>query len=225
MNRPTGVTVLAWIGIVGGALGVLGSLAGILGAVTLLTVGSLLAGPAGFLIGIDALVSTVVGLAISVLSILFGVGALSLKPSAWKLGVLIAYIDAAWAVVYAVLVLVTHPIAVIGAIIGAIISIAISLVLLWYLFTDEVRGAFGMMAEQPMSSLAPILATIDGWFGGRRGGMQPPQGTGGYQPPSAPGGYPPPPSAPGGYQPPTAPSAPAHFETPAPPQPPMPPSE
>ena len=223
MNRPQGITILAWVAIVGGVLGILASIGAVLASLALLALGSALAGPVGLMAGIEALVASVVSIVVSGLAIWFGIGALSLKPSAWNLGVLLAYIDGAWAIVNVVLVLVTHPSSVIGAVIGAIISIAITLLFLWYLFTDDVKAAFGKSAEQPISFLAPILQQIDSMFGNRggraqapsAGGYQPPQGTGGYQPPQAP-------QAP--YQPPAPPAPPAPPSAPQPPTPPAPPA-
>ena len=218
MNRPQGITILAWVAIVGGGLLVLASIGGVFASLAVFALVSL-AGPAGFLAGLEALVASVVSILIGALSIWFGIGALSLKPSAWNLGVLLAYIDGAWAIVNLVLVLVTHPAGIIGAVISAAISIAITLVLLWYLFTDEVKAAFGKSAEQPISFLAPVLQQIDGMFGNRGGGRPaPPQGTGGYPPPGDPGGY----QAPAPPQPPTAPTPPANYNPPQPPQPPTP---
>ena len=176
MNRPNGITVIAWVAIVFGAIGALVSVLAIFGSFAVLALGTAVAGFAGFMAGLVALVSSVVGVAMGALAVVFGVGALGLKPSAWRLGVWLAYVGMAWAVLDVVLVLVSHPAGVFGALLGAIVSIAISLVLLWYLYTDEVRAAFTMSAEQPLSQLAPILAQIDSMFGGHRGGLpQPPQ--------------------------------------------------
>jgi hypothetical protein len=130
-RRPVGVTVMALISLVQGALwlvfvlGVLG-LGGILGA---------LAGPAGMVLGSGmALFMTFTRLLAALLHIWFGVGALKLKKSAWWIGVLAPAISIAGAFV---------DVGAGDAALGPkLASIALPALMLLYLLSPGVRGEF-----------------------------------------------------------------------------------
>ncbi len=126
-QRPTGVTILAILAIIGGVLGLCGSLSlfglGGLAAVS----GEVSTGAMTGLYGGLGLVSSLIYLA-------FGVGAWLLKPWAWILGVIAAGLS----VVSNVLSLVGG-----GTLIAAVIGLIIPVVILWYLFRPEIKAAFG----------------------------------------------------------------------------------
>ena len=218
MNRPMGVTILAWIAIVGGALEVLFGLLAILASLALLALGTAVAGPEGLFAGIIALVASVISVALGAVGLAFGVGALGLKPWAWSLGVIWCYVAAALEVVN--ILGARSAGGVISAIIGALIGIAIAAALLYYLFTDEVKAAFGKSGQTPPSFVVPVFAQIDNIVASNKQGPRSPQAPAGY-PPAAPGGYapPPPPAAPSAPQAPASPPAApgSGFEPPAPP--------
>jgi hypothetical protein len=128
MQRPTGVTILAVLAIIGGVLGLCGGLTlfgvgglGVLG-------GSAAAGGMGFLFGGLSLVSAILYLA-------FGIGAWMLKPWAWILGI----VGVAVSILSTLVTLVSGN----GSLISAIISIIIPVIILWYLFRPEIKKAFG----------------------------------------------------------------------------------
>lgn len=127
-QRPTGITILAVLAIIGGLLGLCGSAAlfGLsgLGAVA----GDLSSGATGVLFGVIGLISSVLYLA-------FGFGAWSLRPWAWMLGV----VGAGFSVLSNVLSLLTGN----ATILSVLLSLVISGVILWYLFRPEIKAAFG----------------------------------------------------------------------------------
>lgn len=127
-QRPTGITILAVLAIIGGLLGLCGSAAlfGLsgLGAVA----GDLSSGATGVLFGVIGLISSVLYLA-------FGFGAWSLRPWAWMLGI----VGAGFSVLSNVLSLLTGN----ATILSVLLSLVISGVILWYLFRPEIKAAFG----------------------------------------------------------------------------------
>ncbi|MFL5800822.1 MAG: hypothetical protein ACJ8CR_03695 [Roseiflexaceae bacterium] len=127
MQRPTGVTILAVLAIIFGALG-------ILGAITLIGGGALIAGSSGVSGGLITILG-VITLVTSVLALAFGIGAWTLKPWAWILGVANYIIS----LVVSVLFIVTG----ISTVGGQIVSIVIAAAILYYLFTPTVKQAFG----------------------------------------------------------------------------------
>jgi hypothetical protein len=138
MKRPVGVTIIAWIAIIVGVLQLLGGL-GVLGAVTGVIPGlteaitGLMpgAGAAALFsaIGIGAGVAAVV---MALLSIVFGVGALGLRPWAWILGV----------VLYAITVILGLVALVSEFSVAVLITTLVAGAILAYLFTHDVRVAF-----------------------------------------------------------------------------------
>lgn len=126
VERPMGVTILAVLALIGGVLGVIGS-------IVLFGLGGVASTVSGGLGGMTMLFA-ILGLAQAVLSIAFGVGAWSLQPWAWMLGVVAMGLSVALTVVSMIIT---------GFGFNYIISLAIAAVVLYYLFTPEVRRAFG----------------------------------------------------------------------------------
>ncbi len=126
-QRPTGVTILAILAIIGGVLGLCGS-------ISLLGLGGLTAVSGEVSTGATAGIFGGLGIISSVLYLAFGVGAWLLKPWAWILGV----IGAGLSIVSNVLSLVGG-----GTLIAAVIGLIIPVVILWYLFRPEIKAAFG----------------------------------------------------------------------------------
>jgi len=133
-QRPLGITILAILGIIGGVLGLLGgcgaiaggALVGALGAQA--GVGAVAAG--GGLLGLLGIVA----LAMAVGWIAFGIGAWTLKPWAWMLGLILVGVS----IVVALVTVLTG-----GDFGSQIISLAIDAVMVYYLMTPEVKQAFG----------------------------------------------------------------------------------
>ena len=126
MQRPTGVTILAVLGVIGGVLGILGSF-------TLIGGGALLASAIGVSGGLIMLIG-VIGLVSSVLALAFGIGAWTLKPWAWMLGIAAEGLSLLTAVIGIVA----------GLGIGSqLVSIIIAGAVIYYLMTPPVKQAFG----------------------------------------------------------------------------------
>ena len=133
-QRPLGITILAILGIIGGVLGLLGgcgaiaggALVGALGAQA--GVGAVAAG--GGLLGLLGIVA----LAMAVGWIAFGIGAWTLKPWAWMLGLILVGVS----IVVALVTVLTG-----GDFGSQIINLAIDAVMVYYLMTPEVKQAFG----------------------------------------------------------------------------------
>lgn len=124
-TRPQGVTILAILAAISGVLG-------LFGGVVLLGLGGLAAAgaPAGGLV----LIGAIIVLVASVLALAFAYGAWTLKPWAWTLGIAAE-----------VLSLVSSGVAIVGggSITNQIFSIVIAVAILYYLFTPNVKAAFG----------------------------------------------------------------------------------
>jgi hypothetical protein len=126
-QRPLGITILAVLAFISGALSILGGVAALgLGGF------GIAAGEAtgGTLVIVLGLVSIVVG----IVSLAFGYGAWTLQPWAWTLGVILEGI--------------TIVLALVNGFLGSswtsqISSIVIAGIILYYLFTPGVRAAFG----------------------------------------------------------------------------------
>jgi len=124
-QRPMGITILAVLAIVGGVLT-------LLAAIPLLGAGAAVSTVAG---GLGGLVTiwTIVALAEGALSLAFGVGAWTLQPWAWTLGV-VAYGISAILVIVSLFLFGFTP--------SLIINLAITGIILYYLFTPDVKRAF-----------------------------------------------------------------------------------
>jgi hypothetical protein len=134
MQRPTGVTILAILAIIGGVFGLLGSLA-IFAMGGLVTAGGAVgAAPHAVLGGGMLMGLAIYGLVTSVLSLAFGVGAWTLQPWAWTLGVIAEGLSLLGSLVQ---ILNGHSIG------SQILGIVISGLILYYLFTPTVKEAFG----------------------------------------------------------------------------------
>lgn len=121
-QRPQGVTVIAVLMIIGGALGIVGALVSIGLATTL-------AGAFGAMIAL----AVVIPLVISVVQVIVGLGLLRLVPWAWMAAIAITVVGAVFVIVSLVA----------GGSVGAnVVSLIIDGVILWYLFRPEVKQAF-----------------------------------------------------------------------------------
>ena len=126
MARPTGVTILAILAAIGGVFGLLAGLAA-------LGFGSILAAAGAESYGGLAFIAGLLILVQSALALAFAYGAWTLKPWAWTLGVaawVLSLVLSAWAVLT-------------GDVSSQIISIVIAAIILYYLFTPQVKAAFG----------------------------------------------------------------------------------
>lgn len=130
MKRPTGVTVIGVLAIVIGALQILASVAyfGIrLPALLRLTSAS------SAIVGVTALAGGW-SLLFGVLAVVFGIGALRLSSWAWTMGVVLFIIDLIAAVVFMFATGLTLDLAIVAI---------VAIVLLAYLYSNDVRTAFG----------------------------------------------------------------------------------
>ncbi|MGD2050218.1 MAG: hypothetical protein PVH03_12000 [Chloroflexota bacterium] len=117
-ERPTGVTIIALLVIIGGILGIVGGLVAFLGAN-----------------GNPTLVGVGIGtLIVAVAQLIVGIGLWTLQKWAWLLSVIVLGIR-----VVGDLVLIFAG----GNVIAAIVNLVITAVLLWYLFRPNVQQAFG----------------------------------------------------------------------------------
>ena len=134
-QRPTGITILA-------ILAALGGLLGLMGVCTLLGVGGLLGGAlaaggaagAGALVGGLSILFSLYSIAVCILDLVFAYGAWYLKPWAWMLGIISQGLS-----LLQNLINIFNGESFFGQLIGILISGAI----LYYLFTPEVKRAFG----------------------------------------------------------------------------------
>lgn len=127
-QRPTGVTILAVLAIIGGFLGLCGSL-------TLFGVGGLGMVAGEISAGASAALFGGLGLLSALLSLIFGFGAWTLKPWAWILGI----IGAGISIASNLLSLVTGN----SNLFAALLGLVIPGVILWYLFRPEIKAVFG----------------------------------------------------------------------------------
>jgi hypothetical protein len=185
MNRPMGVTILGWVAIVFGALGLIAAIMGAFAAMALMAVGAGAVGLGGAAGGVALAGGAFLLLALVVwagvlclVEVAFGVGALQLKPWAWTLGMIWTWVSVATNLLT---VIANRGSGILGAVIGILVAIAI----LYYLYTDEVKAAFGKSAQVPPSFMLPVFEQIDKMLA-NRGNAQPPQGPGAYQPPPPP---------------------------------------
>lgn len=116
-QRPMGITIIAVLAVIGGAINAFNG-------IQLIGLGI------GSFIGILALLVLVLGVA----ELAFGYGAWTLQPWAWQLGVGVA----------GGLILLNILFIIAGApITSVIISMIVAAALLYYLFTPEIKRAFG----------------------------------------------------------------------------------
>lgn len=134
MQRPIGVTLLAFLSLVSGALGVFKGL-------IWLGVGGVLAGVtatafpvAGAFVGGLAVLVGGLALLTGLFSLLFAWGAFALKPWAWSFGVATHGFNLIWSVL-----VVLGP----GILRERFVTIVISAIVLLYLTRPEIKQAFG----------------------------------------------------------------------------------
>jgi hypothetical protein len=120
------VTILAALAFIGGILGILGSLAILAGGMVVSAVGG--GALAGFLF-----ILGLATLALSVVDIILGYGAWTLKTWAWQLG----YVLMALNVIVGLLLMISG-----GGIFNFLVTLVVAGVIAYYLNTPEVRTAF-----------------------------------------------------------------------------------
>lgn len=125
-QRPTDITILAVLAIIGGLFGLLGACLAFAGGSISAGLGSTTEGGTLIVRGILALISAILLLA-------FGVGAWTLQPWAWMLGV----VSQGLSIIVGLWNLVSNNAG------SGIIGIIIAGVILYYLMTPEVKRAFG----------------------------------------------------------------------------------
>jgi hypothetical protein len=134
-QRPLGITILAILGIVGGLFMILGGCGVIAGGAVIGAMGAQ-AGVGEVTAGGGLLtVYGIVLLLIAVADIVFGIGAWTLKPWAWMLGLVLQGINVVIALVSIVAGWSTFGSQIIGLVINAVI--------IYYLMTPDVKKAFG----------------------------------------------------------------------------------
>ena len=181
MNRPTGVTILGWVAVVFGAIGLVVGVMAVFAGMALMALGAGVAGVGGVVGGASIAGGAFLVLALAVwmavlsaVEIAFGVGALQLRPWAWTLGMIWTWVSVA----SSILSLVANR----GSgLVSALISIIVAIAILYYLYTDEVKAAFGKSSQVPPSFMVPVFEQIDKMLASNKGGAQPPT-----QPPAPP---------------------------------------
>jgi hypothetical protein len=144
MNRPTGVTIIGVLSIIGGILGIcagaaalgLGALVG-MGGVAAVGAGDAAAGAAVGGLGALTAVLGIITLVLSIAQLAAGVGLLQLAPWAYRLTVLVT--------IASIIIAVVNWLAGGGA---PIVNLVISGVILWYMNTPDVRNAFNRGTKQ-----------------------------------------------------------------------------
>jgi hypothetical protein len=135
--RPTGITILAILALIGGIFGLIGGLGLIAGGALL---GGALGGTTGVAVGGFAFVAGIITLGLAVAYIGFAYGGWTLKPWGWALGVILAIASIVWQVALAFIS---------GDFVGSIVSVsgilslAVPIIILYYLYTPTVKSAFG----------------------------------------------------------------------------------
>jgi len=121
-ERPLGVTII-------GILWILGGLLVLFGGIGIAALGSLVAGPIGGIIGLGL---GVVLLVIAIIEIVLGIGCFRQWGWVWTVGVIVTVISLLGGIIDLFRT---------GA--GALLGIVISIVILWYLFREDVKNYFG----------------------------------------------------------------------------------
>lgn len=135
MKRPLALTVIAWMGIIGGGLQILGSL-GLVGVGAF----GIFIGPTGaiegaVLLGWEFPVWTGIALmALGTIGMVFGLGALAQERWSWIVGIVLYAVNLAVSIAL---------ISVLGAQATPVYTAVLSAVVLGYLFTESVREALG----------------------------------------------------------------------------------
>ncbi len=134
-QRPTGVTILAVLALIGGIFGICGGGLGVLGGSFLSALGAQAGAGEATALGGMAVLSSIILLVIAVAEIGFGIGAWTLKPWAWMLGLILFGVN----IVFALISLLAGW----SAFSSVLVQVAISGVIIYYLMTPDVKKAFG----------------------------------------------------------------------------------
>jgi hypothetical protein len=135
--RPTGITILAILALIGGIFGVLAGLALLFGGAL---IGGAIGGAEGAAFGGLAFVLGLITLAGAALYIAFAYGSWTAKAYGWALGI----IGALWSIgTQALTVLLSGDI--VGSLISlnTVVGLAIPIIILYYLNTPNVKAYFG----------------------------------------------------------------------------------
>ena len=133
--RPTGVTILAVLALIGGIFNVLGGLLALMGGSM---AGAAVGGSQGAAVGGMFFIFAVILLAVGILYLAFAYGAWTLKPWGWALGIIAALAS----LVFTAISVVTSG-DMMASLTGSIIPIAVAAVIIWYLNQPTVKSAFG----------------------------------------------------------------------------------
>ena len=134
-TRPTGVTVLAVLALIGGVFGLIAGLGLMMGGALF---GGMIGGAAGAAMGGMGFIGGIVNIGLAIAALAFAYGAWTLKPWGWALGIIAALANLLW---IGVNVVVGGDI--VNALIASAISILIWAVVLYYLNQPMVKSAFG----------------------------------------------------------------------------------
>jgi hypothetical protein len=147
MKRPLGVTIIAWLAIVGGALQILGSLGMVgIGSIGIL-VGSTAALEKIVLVGVSGTLWTgAVLMAFGAVSLLFGIAALAMRRWSWTMGIVLYALN-----LVAGLVLLFYT----GLGLTTALVTLTSAIILGYLIAPTAREALGHEAGGGMTPHAP----------------------------------------------------------------------
>lgn len=151
MKRPTGVTVIAVLAIIGAVILMLGALP-FLGFGSLFSfLGSsatvVISGASATIVATLGITLGLAALALAVATLVFGIYALQLKSWAWTLGIVLMVIS---------LVLTVGEMFVVGVTVSGVVSGLIALAILVYLYTSDVRTAFGHEPHAGSSTHTPM---------------------------------------------------------------------
>ena len=135
MRRPTGVTIIAILNIIGGIIMLIGGVALVAAGSILpsipMTTGELSGVPA-WLVGTGAIAIGIIVLVLGILSFIVAYGLLKGAGWAWSLTVILSIVS-----------IVLNAISVATGNFGGIISIIISAIILYYLYRPHVKSFFG----------------------------------------------------------------------------------
>jgi hypothetical protein len=167
MNRPMGVTILGWVAVVFGVLGLVVAVMAVFAGLALMALGAGAVGAGGVVGGASLAGGAFIVLALAVwtallsaVEVAFGVGALQLKPWAWTLGMIWTWVSVATNVV--------SVFASRSGIVSAIIGILVAIAILYYLYTDEVKAAFGKSDQAAPGFMVPVFEQIDKMVSGNK---------------------------------------------------------
>jgi hypothetical protein len=138
-TRPTGVTILAILALIGGVFGVIGGLGLIAGGALFgAMVGTTTGATEGAAVGGIFFILGILTLGVAIVDLAFAFGAWTLKPWGWSLGIISQLASLVVIVISAVL-----SGNLVSSLMGSVVSIAISVVILWYLNQPAIKAAFG----------------------------------------------------------------------------------